>query len=351
QWTRFHAHYVDCIIKDARAILLSWYENYISGRRTRRCPWIKSNWVRVKSTQYRVNDNKIQVTIIPRKKYFEFEIPENAWFRDRIRGWKLGEIILRPSDAILTFNRAKEKIKPTSYISIDVNLDSIDMLVVTDKGALWIQIDWREVIRLNELYQSLRSRIQSELNHNRRRMKQLLRKYSGRKRSRVDDLLHKMAKFVALLAKKLDALIIIEDLEKESMYSGSRKHNREIWMRPWRTLVQYFYKAPKVETIDPRFTTKQCSYCGSKRTIVKNGTVYCQRCGRSINRQLNAIINIYTKYLGLRKIKKEKKGRLRILQTKIRKKMPEVPASPIVLTIDQMHSYSQAAKEILKLLK
>ena len=134
------------------------------------------------------------------------------------------------------------------------------------------------------------------------------------------------------------------------MYKNSNDRNKEIWMRPWRTLVQYLYEA-EVKPVDPRFTTKQCSYCGSLSTTVANGTVYCHRCGKSIDRQLNACINIYTKYLALQELKRRKKRKLRALQTKIRKKMPKVPAKPIVLTINRMHSYHKVARRILRLLK
>ena len=352
QWTTFHAHYVDCIIKDAKAILLSWYENYIGGRRTRKCPWIRSTWVRVKSTQYTVKGNRVRITIVPREKYLEFEIPENAWFRDRTEGWRLGEIILKPNEVILTYNKPKEKLKPKAYISIDVNKDTIDLLIVTKTKTLWIRINWRKLIRLNKLYQNIRSNIQSKLNHNKPKMKKLLRKYSKRRHSRTDDLLHKLAKFITKLARELNAPIIVEKLEKENMYSNSSNdHNKEIWMRPWRTLVQYLYKAPRVEPVDPRYTTIQCNNCGSRRTIVRNDTVHCRDCGKTFDRQLNACINIYTKYLALQLLKRRKKEKLRTLQTKIRKRMPETPTRPIVLTIDQIHSHSQAAKEILGLLK
>jgi len=349
QRTRFHAHYVDCIIKDCKMILLSWYENYIGGRRTRRCPWIRSTWVRVKSTQYRVDGNKIRVTIIPKKKYFEFEIPENSWFMPRVHEWSLGELILKPDEIILTFNKPKEKFKPEAYISIDVNKDTIDILIITRTKTLWIRIDWKELVQLNQVYQHLRSNVQNKLNHNKPKMKKLLRKYSRKRYNRINDRLHKLSKFIAELAKVLKALVIVEDLEKEAMYNGSQRHNQEIWMRPWRTLVQYLSYKAHVKQVDPRFTTKRCNYCGSLNTIVANGTVYCHRCKRSIDRQLNATINIYTKYRALEKLKRMKTKKIRVLQTEIRRKMPEVPTRPVVLTIDQMHS-SQVVREILKLL-
>ena len=351
QWRHYHSHYVDGIIKDCKMILLSWYENYLEGRRTKRCPWIRSDWVRVKTTQYTINGNTVRITIVPRERYLEFEIPENAWFLPRVQGWRLGELILRPNEVILTYSKPKESLKPRAYISIDVNKDTIDILIVTRHKTLWIRIDWRELVELNKLYQDIRSNIQSKLNHCRQKMKKLLKKYSTKRHNRTNDLLHKLAKFIALLAKELEALVIVEDLEKEAMYKNSNDRNKEIWMRPWRTLVRYLYKAPEVKPVDPRFTTRQCSYCGSPNTTVANGTVYCHRCGKSIDRQLNACINIHTKYLALQELKRRKKGKLRALQTKIRRKMPKVPAKPIVLTINQMHNYSKAAGEILRLLK
>ena len=352
QWRHYHSHYVDGIIKDCKMILLSWYENYLEGRRTKRCPWIRSDWIRVKTTQYTINGNTVRITIVPRERYLEFEIPENAWFLPRVQGWRLGELILRPNEVILTYSKPKEFFKPRAYISIDVNKDTIDILIVTQQKCLWLRIDWREIIRLNQAYQNLRSNAQTKLSHNKPKMKKLLTKYSRKRCNKINDRLHKLAKFIAELARKLKALVIVEDLEKETMYNGSQRHNQEIWLRPWRTLVQYLYKAPRVEPIDPRYTTIQCSNCGSRKTIVSNGTVYCKDCGKSLDRQLNACINIYTKYHALEKLKMKtkKKPKIRVLQNRIRKKMPRIPRTPIVLTIRQMHHHHTIDK-ILKLLK
>ncbi|RLF81266.1 transposase, partial [Thermococci archaeon] len=90
----FAKHYVDSIIKTAYSILDSWRKNYLKGRRKRKKPLVKRKFVRVKTTLMKVEGSKIRITVRPREEYLELDYSDE-WFHERIKDWKVGELIIR----------------------------------------------------------------------------------------------------------------------------------------------------------------------------------------------------------------------------------------------------------------
>ena len=90
----YAAHHIDSAIKTAYSILSSWRQNYLKGLRRRRKPTVKREFIRVKTTLMRIEGTRIRVTIEPRKRYFELDFSEE-WFYERIRGWEVGELIIK----------------------------------------------------------------------------------------------------------------------------------------------------------------------------------------------------------------------------------------------------------------
>jgi len=75
------------------------------------------------------------------------------------------------------------------------------------------------------------------------------------------------------------------------MYNGSREKNRELGHRLWKKLIQHIKAKWHGREVNPYKTTKKCCICG-KDTIVQGLQVYCPKCKHTIDRQLNACINI-----------------------------------------------------------
>lgn len=94
----YASHYVDSAIKVAYSIINSWKRNYIKGRRERNKPQVKRLFARIKETLYRYRDGKIVVTIKPREIYLEFDV-SRAWFKNRVEGCELGELVLKEKRA------------------------------------------------------------------------------------------------------------------------------------------------------------------------------------------------------------------------------------------------------------
>jgi len=120
----YASHYIDSAIKVAYSIMNSWKRNYLKGKRKRNKPIVKRKFVRVKGTLYICRNGKIRITVKPRKLYLEFDL-SNAWFRKRVDGCDLGELILKEDELIITF-RKKLNSKSSKRIAWDMNLLSMD---------------------------------------------------------------------------------------------------------------------------------------------------------------------------------------------------------------------------------
>jgi len=146
-----------------------------------------------------------------------------------------------------------------------------------------------------------RGRIQSFASKHGRKGKELMRKHSHRERNRVLDYIHKFVN--KLLEMYPLTLIAVEKLNKQEMFEDANdKLSKKISRTVWRTVHRVLkYKAPLygsfVKEVNPHLTSKSCPRCG--RVSRKVGrTFHCEKCGFTLDRQLNASLNIFLKMCG-----------------------------------------------------
>ncbi len=114
-----------------------------------------------------------------------------------------------------------------------------------------------------------------------------------------NDFLHKLSNDYIKKSK----LIVVEDLAIKDMMQSSY-NAKNIADASWNRFVQFLcYKAEsagcKVEKINPKNTTKQCSNCGNiQKMPLWIRTYKCSSCGFEIDRDLNSAINIKSKFFG-----------------------------------------------------
>ncbi|MCL4451078.1 MAG: transposase [Candidatus Thermoplasmatota archaeon] len=118
-----------------------------------------------------------------------------------------------------------------------------------------------------------------------------------------DDFSHKLSRN---LVEHHD-LIVFEDLNIKNMVKNHHLA-KSIVDASWNRIVQYtMYKAESAGTftvlIDPKYTSQECSQCGNIKHDLKlsDRTYHCNECGLSIDRDVNAAINIERK--GMEKLK------------------------------------------------
>ena len=287
----YASHYVDSAIRTAYSILNSWRRNYVKGRRGRRKPIVRRRFVRVKKTLYSFKDWKIKVTVKPYKLYLEFDL-SRAWFRRRVEGCDLGELILKEGELIVTFRKPIDDPPKKRKVAWDLNLLSMDGFC--DRG--WVRVDLKPLYTLHITYENLRRKIQRLTKTKPRTAERLKRKYSERYRNRVRDFLHKLT--TKLAREFRDYEHGFEDLEKRGMFNRRKVHNRAISRQNWKQIIGLMSYKASVKLLNPRNSTRTCPRCGGRMMRRRGQVLECMKCGLVINRQLNASINLFLRMWG-----------------------------------------------------
>ena len=293
------SHYVDKAINDAFSILKAWKRRAEKGRAKFKKPKLKKVYVRVKSTLRKVEGESVRVTVRPYE-YVTFSW-KNAWFADRVKGLELGEPIIKEDKVYLPFRYRLPRSTPLNFLTIDTNLYTLDGY----DGEKFVTFSIRELYILKYAMQLKRARVQSFASKHPKKGKELLKKYSHRERNRVLDYVHKFVN--KLLEMYPVTLFAVEKLNKQAMFEDandflSKKISRTVWRTIHRILK---YKAPLygsfVKEVNPHLKSKSCPRCGwvSRRV---GRTFKCERCGFTLDRQLNASLNIYLRMCGFPRI-------------------------------------------------
>jgi transposase, IS605 OrfB family, central region len=184
-----------------------------------------------------------------------------------------------------------------SCVSSDSNLYTLD----AHDGEKFVTFSLKELYSLKFGMELKRSEIQSFASKHGRKGKELMRKYSHREKSSVRDYVHKFVN--KLLEMYPVTTFVVEKLNKQLMYQDANdKLSKKISRTVWRTIHRVLkYKAPLygsfVKEVNPHLTFKSCPRCG--RVSRKVGRTFkCERCGFTLDRQLNASLNIYLKMCG-----------------------------------------------------
>jgi len=129
----------------------------------------------------------------------------------------------------------------------------------------------------------------------------LIKKYSHREKNRVLDYVNKFVN--KLLNMYPMATFAVKKLNKQKMFEDANNNlSKRISRTVWRSIHHVLkYKAPLhgsfVKEVNPYLTSNSCPRCGWVSRKVGR-TFRCERCGFTLDRQLNASLNIYLKMCG-----------------------------------------------------
>ncbi|MCD6464884.1 transposase [Candidatus Bathyarchaeota archaeon] len=289
---KYASHYVDSAIKVAYSIINSWKRNYLKGKRGKNKPIVKRKFVRVKETLYVYRNNKIRITVKPRELYLEFDL-SNAWFRKRVNGCDLGELILKESELVITFRKGLSERKPLGRIGWDLNKCSMDGF--SPKYG-WIKVDLRRLYHMHRVHEVRRKRAQSAASK-KTSLKSTVSKHGKRERNRANDFIHKLTTELARIFPNVEHGF--EDLEKQGMYNKRKKRNRDIAKQNWKTIIRLMSYKSKVKLVNPKNTSSTCPMCGGRLLKLRKGQVVrCKKCTLTLDRQLCGAINIYLRMRG-----------------------------------------------------
>jgi putative transposase len=289
------SHYADKAISDAYSVLKGWRRRAEKGKASLRKPKLKRVYVRVKSTLRKVEGENVRITVRPYE-YLSFSWHQ-AWFSPRVKGLELGEPVIKEDKVHLPFRHRLPWFTPLDFLAVDSNLYTLDAY----DGEKFVTFSLKELYSLKFGMQLKRGRIQSLTSKHGRKGELLSRKYSHRERNRVRDYVHKFVN--KLLEMYPLTTFAVEKLNKQSMFQDANdKLSKKISRTVWRTVHRVLkYKAPLygsfVKEVNPRLTSKSCPRCGWVSRKVGR-TFRCERCGFTLDRQLNASLNTYLKMCG-----------------------------------------------------
>ena len=278
------SHYVDKAINNAYSILRSWKRRAEKGQASLRKPRLR-----------KVEGESVRITV-RLYEYITFTW-SHTWFSQRVKGLELGEPIIKEDKVYLPFRYRLPWFTPLDFLAIDSNLYTLDAY----DGERFVTFSLKELYSLKYGIELKRGRIQPFASKHCRKGKKLLRKYSHRERSRVRDYIHKFVN--KLLEMYPHTLIAVEKMNKQEMFRDANdKLSKKISKTVWRSIHRVLkYKAPLygsfVKEVSPHLTSKSCPRCGwvSRKA---GRTFRCERCGLTLDRQLNASLNIYLKMCG-----------------------------------------------------
>jgi putative transposase len=289
------SHYVDKAINDAYSILKGWKRRAEKGQASLRKPTLRKVYVRIKSTLRNVEGESVRITVRPFE-YVTFSW-SHTWFSRRVEELELGEPVIKEDKVHLPFRYKLPWFTPLDFLSIDSNLYTLDAY----DGDKFVTFSLKELYSLKFGMELKRGRIQSFASKHGRKGKVLLRKYSHRERNRVLDYVHKFVN--KLLEMYPLTMFAVEKLNKQSMFQDADdKLSKRVSRTVWRTIHRVLkYKAPLygsfVKEVNPYHTSKSCPRCGWVSRKVGR-TFHCERCGFTLDRQLNASLNIYLRMCG-----------------------------------------------------
>ncbi|MEM3441078.1 MAG: transposase [Candidatus Bathyarchaeia archaeon] len=220
----------------------------------------------------------------------------------KFRGWQVkGSRIVRKDGAFFlhaTFKKAVEERHTEGVLSIDINEKSIDLAVIKPDKVKFIRIDVIEAKYIRGRYFKKRRHIQRKTSGHKK--VELLAKYSGRKKRRVNEVLHKSSKFIAHIIAEENVKPVMEVLTNiREGIRFNRRLNRRLHSLPFRKIQFYVSYKSMERGLQPEYvkannTSRTCPICGELNK--PNGHVFkCKRCGFHADRHLVAAWNIAMK--------------------------------------------------------
>ena len=211
---------------------------------------------------------------------------------------------------IVPFKQEIDLTKPDERIAIDVNETNV---TAVDSSENCLKIDISKLRAIHEAYSNKLRRIQRIGDS--KAKKRLYAKYSGRRKRKIHDLLHKLTKKLSELTK--GKTLIMEDLKniKNSVNRRVKKYNgfsRRIQLvslrsrnlkrrlntwnfRKLQFLLDYKHKLNGFDVIylNPYKTSSLCSRCGGMIAPMEHT---CPVCG--LDRHINACMNMLKMWRG-----------------------------------------------------
>ncbi len=334
RWTR---HYIDSALLQVSGMVYGWVKRYNKGKAHKQ-PEIRNKAVYIKNTLFTVKNNIIKISLIPNKQYLEVNLNNYRYIPKDYT--EIGGLTYIPEKKrlVINFKRDAVKVKPLKYIGIDVNLMNITIYIpdtvpgieyykllkngdltkttgYEDKDSIQLfrkvggkamVIDISILYNIHKTYELKRGRLQELSKKKPKTMKRVMDKYSRREKRRVNDLVHKLTKWLLKYFSEKQYGVFLENLNKikeNTIANGngddkSKDTKRKLgkWnARKLQNTLKYKlqWNGIYVDDVNPRNTSHKCPICGNKMKEYNHRRMKCTHCGLIVDRDVTAAINIY----------------------------------------------------------
>jgi len=301
-----HTHYILSACECAFAML--------RNRKWRKCPYARRLFLKLDSQTYRLDYMLLRIPTTP-KHFITIPLKGGDYQLSFLcnSSLKRGSITLTESTLVLAVSKTASVVEPLrKSIAYDINEKNI----TSSDGE---QIDLSHVAQIKHQYSRIRASIAHSTCRDRRIKKRLLAKYGRREKQRTNQALHVVSKRIVEKAKKAHSPIVLERLThiRQSMRRGNgqgRKMRGRLNRWSFHELQrQIEYKAHweglPVEYVRASMTSKTCSKCGHiNKALTYEKCWTCPNCGIQHDRDLNAAINILSRFKEARVVRSSNEG-------------------------------------------
>jgi len=246
---------------------------------------------------------------VPLRRDQYFDVQLNHHVTETLEGKKVRSLTITPGSLSLCYSEDVEAVPARTVYGVDRNEKN---LTFGDRERV-VQVDMAKAVKVR---QTTREIISSFRRNDVRIRRRLARKYWTRANHRTNSLMHAATNLVIETASRNRAGIAVEDLTGiNKMYqrgNGQRTDHRfrlNSWPH-WRAKKMLEYKAAwngvtliKLTKSETYGSSSECSACREKLDSPEKGDaehgrmLWCQACGRWIDRDVNAALNLSTRGL------------------------------------------------------
>jgi len=308
-----HTHYILNACEIACAMLKNYRKTKRKNENVKK-PKAKRLFLKLDNQTYKLVEREdglyLRIPVKPREFLF-LKLRYGDYQKKFLNGnYKLGSVTINSNSVILTFSKETNLKSPKRIVAIDVNEENVTC--VSSDGLVKVY-DLKQVKTIRYTYYLERKTIQKKV-RNRKLRKELLTKYSGKEKRKVEWILHNVSK--QIVKDFPDSEFVLEDLKgirkainrrklKINKYNGKlqphrvkpRKLLRRLNSWPFRK-IQFFieYKAKwnylPVTYLDAKLTSSLCPICGLRLEPNGHRIMKCKKCGLEMDRDVIACLNL-----------------------------------------------------------
>jgi putative transposase len=279
-----------------------------------RTPFVRTPFVRIpaKCAHFDLESGKLRLSL-RRGEWSSLTVPVSNYHR---------RVLARPEHRVTQLHIGLRRVvvvyaktpesdyAPTSLVALDTNESSLDGVRVSSESASFVRVLFPELRSIQSRHFGRRRFLGRKKAHDRRVSRQLIRREGWRERHRIRSRLHDITRSIIDQLAADHAALALEDLtglprpwrrvrSRGPSPLRSRAFRRRLSSWPRSELHrQLAYKAQDrgvpIIWLSPYRTSRTCPSCGEvtehRRRV---GTRFdCRKCGWSLDRQLNAGLNL-----------------------------------------------------------